>query len=95
MINLKVRFKNPVFIAQIVLSILLPILAYRSMSLQDVTTWATLGDLLLGALQNPYLLGTVAVSVFNALTDPTTEGISDSDLAMTYDKPKGKEKEVR
>lgn len=95
MINLKVRFKNPVFIAQIVLSILLPILAYRSMSLQDVTTWATLGDLLIGALKNPYLLGTVAVSVFNALTDPTTEGISDSDLAMTYDKPKEKEKEVR
>ena len=95
MINLKVRFKNPVFIAQIVLSILLPILTYRSMSLQDVTTWATLGDLLLGAMKNPYLLGTVAVSVFNALTDPTTEGISDSDLAMTYDKPKEKEKEVR
>lgn len=95
MINLKVRFKNPVFIAQIVLSILLPILAYRSMSLQDVTTWATLGDLLLGALKNPYLLGTVVVSVFNAVTDPTTEGISDSDLAMTYDKPKEKEKEVR
>lgn len=95
MINLKVRFKNPVFIAQIVLSILLPILAYRSMSLQDVTTWATLGDLLIGALKNPYLLGTVVVSVFNAVTDPTTEGISDSDLAMTYDKPKEKEKEVR
>lgn len=93
--NLKVRLKNPVFIAQIVLSILLPILTYRSMSLQDITTWETLGDLLIGAVQNPYLLGTVAVSIFNALTDPTTEGLGDSDLAMTYDKPKKKEREVR
>ena len=93
--NLKVRFKNPVFIVQIILSILLPILAYRSMTLQDLTTWNTLGDLLIGAIQNPYLLGTVAVSVWNALTDPTTEGLGDSDLALTYDKPKEKGKDVR
>jgi phi LC3 family holin len=93
--NLKVRFKNPVFIMQIILSILLPILAYRSMSLQDITTWSTLGDLLIGAIKNPYLLGTVAVSIFNALTDPTTEGVGDSDLAMTYDKPKEKGKAIR
>lgn len=93
--NLKVRLKNPVFIVQIILSILLPILAYRSMTLQDITTWTTLGDLLIGAIKNPYLLGTVAVSVWNALTDPTTEGLGDSDLAMTYDRPKEKEKEVR
>lgn len=93
--NIKVRLKNPVFIVQIILSILLPILAYRSMSLQDLTTWSTLGDLLIGALKNPYLLGSVVVSVWNALTDPTTEGLGDSDLAMTYDRPKEKEKEVR
>jgi phi LC3 family holin len=85
--NLKVRFKNPVFIAQIILAILTPILAYAGLTVQDVTTWAKLGDLLLGAIQNPYVLGLVAVSLWNALTDPTTEGLGDSARAMTYDKP--------
>lgn len=85
--NLKVRFKNPVFIAQIILAILTPILAYAGLTVQDVTTWAKLGDLLLGAAQNPYVLGLVAVSLWNALTDPTTKGLGDSARAMTYDKP--------
>ena len=85
--NLKVRFKNPVFIAQIILAILTPILAYAGLTVQDVTTWAKLGDLLFGAIQNPYVLGLVAVSLWNALTDPTTEGLGDSARAMTYDKP--------
>jgi phi LC3 family holin len=85
--NLKVRFKNPVFIAQIILAIITPILAYAGLTVQDVTTWAKLGDLLFGAIQNPYVLGLVAVSLWNALTDPTTEGLGDSARAMTYDKP--------
>ena len=86
--NLKVRFKNPVFIAQMVLAVLTPILAYAGLTVQDITTWKSLGDLILGALSNPYVLGLVAVSVWNALTDPTTAGLGDSRLAMTYDRPK-------
>lgn len=86
--NLKVRFKNPVFIAQMVLAVLTPILVYAGLTVQDITTWKSLGDLILGALSNPYVLGLVAVSVWNALTDPTTAGLGDSNLAMTYDKPK-------
>ena len=85
--NLKVRFKNPVFIAQLVLAILMPILAYKGLTVQDMTSWAALGNLLLGAIQNPYVLAMVAVSVWNALTDPTTEGLGDSARAMTYEKP--------
>lgn len=85
--NLKVRFKNPVFIAQLILSILTPILAYAGLTLQDITTWEALGTLLLGAVQNPYVLALVAVSVWNALNDPTTAGLGDSTRAMTYDKP--------
>ncbi len=86
--NLKVRFKNPVFIAQMILAVLTPILAYAGLTVQDITTWKSLGDLILGAVSNPYVLGLVAVSVWNALTDPTTAGLGDSNLAMTYDKPK-------
>ena len=85
--NFKVRFKNPVFIGQLILAILTPILAYAGLTLQDITTWEALGNLLLGAIQNPYVLGLVTVNVWSALTDPTTEGLGDSARAMSYDKP--------
>ena len=86
-INWKVRFKNPVWWAQVVVAILTPILAYMGLTAEDITTWGTLGGLLWGALMNPYVLALVAVSVFNAVTDPTTKGISDSARAMTYTEP--------
>ena len=88
-INLKVRLKNPVFIAQIILAILTPILAYAGLTMQDITTWKALGNLIMNALSNPYVLSLVGVSVWNALNDPTTKGIlKDSDMAMTYKIPK-------
>ena len=90
-INWKVRFKNPVFIAQLILAILTPILAYAGLTVQDLTSWQALGEILLGAIRNPYVLGLIVVSVWNALNDPTTAGITDSAQALTYDKPKAKE----
>ena len=93
MINIKVRFRNPVFIAQLILAVLTPILAYAGLTMQDLTTWKALGDLLLSAVKNPYVLSLVVVSVFNAITDPTTAGITDSDRALTYDFPHRKEVE--
>ena len=86
--NWKVRFKNPLFIAQIILAVLTPILTYAGLTVKDLTTWQALGDLLMGALSNPYVLGLVVVSVFNAVTDPTTSGVADSEQALTYTKPK-------
>lgn len=86
--NWKVRFKNPLFIAQMILAVLTPILAYAGLTVKDLTTWQALGDLLIGALSNPYVLGLVVVSVFNAVTDPTTSGVADSEQALTYTKPK-------
>ena len=93
MINIKVRFRNPVFIAQLILAVLTPILAYAGLTMQDLTTWKALGDLLLGAVKNPYVLSLVVVSVFNAVTYPTTAGVKDSDRALTYDFPHRKEVE--
>lgn len=87
-INWKVRFKNPLFYVQIVLSVLTPILTYLGLTAIDLTTWAKLGDVLLQAISNPYVLSLVIVSVYNALVDPTTKGFSDSENALTYDKPK-------
>lgn len=93
--NLKVRFKNPVFIAQLILAILTPILAYAGLTYQDLTSWDALGKLLLGAISNPYVLGLIAVSVWNALNDPTTAGVKDSTRALGYTKPyKDETKEV-
>ena len=86
--NWKVRFKNPLFIAQMILAVLTPILAYAGLTVKDLTTWQALGDLLMGALSNPYVIGLVVVSVFNAVTDPTTSGVTDSEQALTYTKPK-------
>lgn len=87
-INLKVRFKNPLFYVQLVLSILTPILAYSGLTATDLTTWAKLGEVLVQAISNPYVLSLVLVSVYNALVDPTTKGFGDSETALTYDKPK-------
>lgn len=91
MINWKVRFKNPVFIAQLFLSVLTPVLAYAGLTLADLTSWVALGQVFVDAVMNPYVLGLVIVSVWNALNDPTTEGLNDSVQAMTYDTPKGGE----
>lgn len=88
MVNFKVRFKNPVFIAQFILAILTPVLAYAGLTAADLTTWKTLGDLILGAISNPYVLSLVVVSVWNAVNDPTTPGlIQDSERAKTYTIP--------
>lgn len=88
MINWKVRFKNPVFIVQLILAVMTPILAYAGLTAEDLTTWGTLGDLLLSALANPYVVGMVIISVWNAVNDPTTSGVTDSKQALTYEKPK-------
>ena len=87
-INWKVRFKNPVFIAQLILSVLVPILGYMGMTVEDLTTWPTLGNVLLEAVSNPYVLSLVATSVFNCCIDPTTYGVWDSVNALTYEEPK-------
>ena len=87
-INWKVRFNNPMFYVQLVLSIFTPILAYSGLTATDLTTWAKLGEVLVQAISNPYVLTLVIVSVYNALIDPTTSGFGDSEQALTYEIPK-------
>lgn len=87
-INWTVRFKNPVFWAEMAAAILLPILAHLGLNWEDMTTWAALGNLLLDAIQNPVIVVAIIVSVWNALNDPTTKGIGDSEQALTYTEPK-------
>lgn len=90
MINWKVRFKNPMFYVQLLIAVFTPILAYMGITAQDITTWAALANILVQAISNPYVLTLVVVSVYNAIIDPTSSGVTDSSLARTYDTPNKK-----
>lgn len=85
--NIKVRMRNPVFWAQIMLAIAAPVLAYFGLTGADFTTWPMVWDTICRAVSNPYVVSLVVVSVWNALNDPTTAGVGDSAMAMTYEKP--------
>lgn len=88
MINWKVRLNNPLFYVSIVLSIVSPILAYFGLSWEQMTTWQALGGLFIEAIKNPVVVVAVLVSLYNAVIDFTTSGISDSKQALTYTAPK-------
>lgn len=87
-INWKVRIKNPVFWAQIAVAIFLPILTHLGLSWEQITTWGALWGLVVQAISNPVIVIAVIVSVYNAIIDPTTAGLSDSTQALTYTEPK-------
>lgn len=86
-INWKIRVKNVSFWVSVVISIFTPILAYMGITAQDITTWTAFGNVLLQAVSNPYILLMVAVSVYNAVIDPTSTGITDSTRALQYNSP--------
>ncbi len=75
------------FWVSIAIAIVTPILTYMGITAQDITTWAALGTVLLQAVSNPYILLMVAVSVYNAIVDPTSSGITDSARALQYSYP--------
>lgn len=87
-LNLKVRFKNPVFIVQVIFAVMAPVLAYAGLTVQDITSWKALGGIIINAASNPYVLSLAAVSLWNAVNDPTTAGIGDSYNALSYTEPK-------
>lgn len=89
-INWKVRFSknNILFIVQVIISVVIPILTYFGLQASDLTTWAKVWDTLIAAVSNPYVVVMALVSFFNAVTDPTTKGIGDSTTALSYTEPK-------
>nr|DAZ02132.1 MAG TPA: holin [Caudoviricetes sp.] len=89
--NLKVRVKNWSFWVSVLLAIVTPVGVYYGVSGADVTSWGALWGLIKQAISNPYVILTVAASVYNALIDPTTSGVTDSARAMTYTTPGGKD----
>lgn len=87
-INWKIRLKNPQFLFQIALAVVVPIFAYFGIEAKDVSTWSMFANTIIDAVKNPYVLALVVVSVYNAVNDPTVAGVSDSNLVLSYDEPK-------
>lgn len=86
-INWNIRWKNPVWWGEMILAVFAPILAHAGMSWEQMTTWPAIWELLVNAVQNPVVVVAVVIAVFNACTDPTTPGLSDSERALTYVEP--------
>ena len=85
-INWKVRLKNKTFWVSIIPALLL--LIQQICSLFGITLELNdLSDKLIA------ITGTVfsALALLGIVNDPTTQGLSDSAQAMTYEKPKGDE----
>lgn len=85
MINWKVRIKNKNFWLAIIPGILLVIQAILAVFGVKVE-FGDLGNKLLEVVNSVFAV----LAILGIVTDPTTEGISDSSLAMTYEEPKRK-----
>lgn len=90
-INWKVRFSNKQNVARLVVGIATPILTYYGLTPGSFTNWGIVGETLVKAISNPYVIGSALVVAYNWLVDPTTAGASDSQEALTYTEPKKEE----
>lgn len=83
-INIPVRLKNPWFWVGLVSIALTAIGVDPTM----FTSWSAVWDAIKDVLANPVQLVTMILAILAVFIDPTTSGITDSNLAMTYKKPK-------
>lgn len=79
-INWKVRFKNKVWLTSFIT--LIVSFAYNIMQMFDITPAFAQGRVMEIVNQFLMLLGLMGVVV-----DPTTQGIGDSERALSYDEP--------
>lgn len=84
MINWKVRIKNKTFWLSIIPAILLLIQAVAAV-FGYTLDFAVLSDKLIAVVEAAF----VVLAILGIVADPTTAGMGDSRLAMTYEKPKG------
>ena len=84
-INWKVRIKNKNFWLAIIPAVLLLIQAVAAVFGYQIDL-GDLGNKLLVVINAVF----VVLSILGIVTDPTTQGISDSTLALTYNEPKKK-----
>ena len=82
-INWTVRFKNKNFWISFVPACLLLVQTVLSAFGVNFDAGAV-GNIILGIVDAAF----VVLTILGVVTDPTTAGVSDSDLAMTYETPK-------
>jgi phi LC3 family holin len=82
-INLKVRFKNKLFWLAIIPALLLLIKAVANVFGINLE-FVELENNLIAVVEAVFLV----LGIVGIVTDHTTEGLSDSENALTYDKPK-------
>ena len=85
MINWKVRIKNKNFWLAIIPAVLLLIQAVAAVFGYTIDL-GDIGNKLIVVVNAVFVI----LSILGIVTDPTTEGISDSTLALTYKEPKKK-----
>ena len=85
-INWKVRIKNKAFWLAIIPALILLIQGVAAV-FGFTLDIGDLGNRLLAVVEAAF----VVLSILGIVNDPTTASLSDSENAMTYDKPKGKE----
>lgn len=72
---MKNRIKNPYFW----IGIVGVILTAMGVNAETFTTWQAVAEALLALIENPYLLGSVAIAVLGVFVDPSTKGLKDGD----------------
>ena len=82
-INWKVRLKNKNFWLTLIPAVLLLIQVVAAVFGYQLDL-GDLGNKLLAVVNAAF----VVLSILGIVTDPTTKGVSDSEQAMTYNKPK-------
>lgn len=82
-LNIPVRLKNVWFWVGLGATIL----AAMGVEPEMFTSWSLVWEAIVALVSNPFQLGCVIIAVMGVFVDPTTKGIGDSDLAMTYKKP--------
>lgn len=86
MINWKVRIRNKQFLIALIPAILLLIQVVAAVFGYTLDL-GDLGNKLLAVVNAVFAV----LAILGIVTDPTTAGVSDSALALTYEKPKAKE----
>ena len=84
-INWKVRIKNKNFWISLIPAVLLLAQVVAAVFGYNLEL-GELGDKLLAVVNALFAV----MTILGIVTDPTTEGLSDSNLALTYDEPKNK-----
>lgn len=87
-INWKVRVRNPQFWLSVVLSFIVPPLAYAGIEFNEITTWGKFFSVLGSGFANPYVVAMIIVSLYNSISDKTTRGFSDTKIAKQYLRPR-------